>query len=110
MNKFHQGKGPIPTADLRRVLQENVQKFAPAYRNTYGLLKGETVIDEVRKKCKDVGITDRSRVWSTDLIETLERENLINQAEQKTFSAEARKESREPMLTWASQSVMTRTG
>merc|ERR1712084_202896 len=42
----------------------------------------------------DVGISDRSMIWNTDLIETLELENLINQASQLMFSAEARQESR----------------
>merc|ERR1711972_1244560 len=52
------------------------------------------VIDGIMKKYKDVGISDRSMVWNTDLIETLELENLINQAAQEMYSAEARQESR----------------
>ena len=58
----------------------NVQKFAPVYRNTVGLIMGETVLVEVMKKFKDVGITDHGLVWNTDLIETLELENHINLA------------------------------
>merc|ERR1719203_1628809 len=87
-------KGPLPTADLRRELQKSMQKYAPVYRNSEDLAKGKGVIDEIMKKYKDVGIQDRSMVWNTDLIETLELENLINQAAQEMYSAEARQESR----------------
>ena len=65
----------------------NVQKFAPVYRNTVGLIMGETVLVEVMKKFKDVGITDHGLVWNTDLIETLELENHINLAEHVRYSA-----------------------
>merc|ERR1712190_405589 len=94
MDKIRHCKGPLPTAELRRDLQVNMQKYAPVYRNSEDLATGKKVIDEVMKKYKDVGITDRSMVWNTDLIETLELENLINQAAQEMYSAEARKESR----------------
>ena len=49
-------------ADLCRVLQVNVQRFAPVYRNSDGWTNGDSAIDEVMKKCKDVGITDHSMV------------------------------------------------
>jgi succinate dehydrogenase (ubiquinone) flavoprotein subunit len=94
MDKIRNCKGPIPTAELRRELQVSMQKYAPVYRNSDDLAKGKDVVDSILKKYKDVGISDRSMVWNTDLIETLELENLLNQAVQEMHSAEARQESR----------------
>merc|ERR1711994_362059 len=94
MDKMRHSKGPIPTAELRRELQVNMQKYAPVYRNSADLKTGKGIVDDILKKYKDVGVSDRSMIWNTDLIETLELENLLNQAVQEIHSAESRQESR----------------
>lgn len=94
MDQLRYCKGPIPTAMLRRELQTMMQSHAPVYRNSKDLAAGKDLVMDVLRKFKDVGVTDRSMVWNTDLIETIELENLLNQACQLMFGAENRQESR----------------
>merc|ERR1712232_1222604 len=94
LDKIRWSKGPLPTAVLRTELQRSMQKYAPVYRNAEDMKTGVVVVNDIMKKYKDVGVQDRSMIWNTDLIETLELENLMNQAVQEMVSAENRKESR----------------
>jgi len=64
---------------VSKIFDVTMQKLAPVYRNSDDLLKGTEEIPKIMKKYKDVGVTDRTLVWNTDLIETLELENLLNQ-------------------------------
>merc|ERR1712086_1190326 len=70
------------------------QTVCPVYRNAADMKRGTEELPKIMKKYKDVGVQDRSLIWNTDLIETMELENLINQASQQMMAAEAREESR----------------
>jgi len=87
-------KGPRPTADIRIELQRTMQKYAPVYRNAADMKVGVTKVAEIMKTFKDVGIKDQTLIWNTDLIETMELENLLSQGPQCMIAAENREESR----------------
>jgi succinate dehydrogenase / fumarate reductase, flavoprotein subunit len=75
-------------------MQKTMQKHAAVFRDSALLAEGKTLMDQANKRLQDVHVTDRSLIWNSDLIETLELDNLMAQAVVTMNSAENRKESR----------------
>ncbi|WP_201315259.1 succinate dehydrogenase flavoprotein subunit [Dyella sp. EPa41] len=87
-------KGSQPTAKIRAEMQRTMQSDAAVFRTGESLKEGCEKISKVRESFKDVGVSDRSLVWNSDLIETLELANLLDQAVATMYSAAQREESR----------------
>jgi succinate dehydrogenase / fumarate reductase, flavoprotein subunit len=94
VDKFRHAKGDTPTARIRDNMQRTMQKHAAVFRDTALLAEGVTKIDEITASMADVSVTDRSLIWNTDLIETLELDNMLPQAQATVHGAANRKESR----------------
>jgi len=94
LDHFRNAKGGSPTADIRLQMQKVMQADCGVFRTESTLDEGKARIDAVYARMGDVRVTDRSLIWNTDLIETLELDNLISQAVVTMHSAANRKESR----------------
>ncbi len=94
LDRFRYAKGGTPTAKLRAKMQKIMQTNCAVFRTGEVLEEGRTLIREVYDAMPDIGVTDRTMVWNTDLVETLEFDNLIAQAVVTMESAANRKESR----------------
>ena len=94
LDHFRNAKGGKPTAEVRLDMQRTMQKHCAVFRDTALLEEGVILMDKVNASMADIHVTDRSLIWNTDLIETLELDNLMSQALVTINGAAARKESR----------------
>jgi succinate dehydrogenase / fumarate reductase flavoprotein subunit len=94
LDRFRYANGGTPTAQLRLRMQKTMQRDCAVFRTKDVLEEGVKAIKQVWDDEADIKTTDRSLIWNTDLIETLEFDNLISQAAVTVQGALAREESR----------------
>ncbi|MXO73739.1 succinate dehydrogenase flavoprotein subunit [Altererythrobacter aerius] len=94
LDHFRNAKGGTPTAVIRKSMQQAMTQHAAVFRNDELMREGVDKLATVYQSMTDISVADRSLIWNSDLIETLELDNLIAQASVTMTSAFNRKESR----------------
>jgi len=94
LDRFRHADGDTPTAELRDKMQRAMQTNCAVFRTGDLLNTGKKAIQDIWNAGQDIKVTDRSLIWNTDLVETLEFDNMIIQAAVTVAGAINRKESR----------------
>ena len=94
LDKYRNAKGGTPTAKIRLEMQKAMQNNCAVFRTGEVLKEGVEAIKGVYSGMPDIGVTDRTMIWNTDLMETLELDNLLSQAAVTVNGAANREESR----------------
>jgi succinate dehydrogenase / fumarate reductase flavoprotein subunit len=94
LDRLRNADGSRPTADIRLEMQKVMQSHAAVFRSGESLREGVDKLRRTFSSFGDVRVSDRSLVWNTDLVETLELDNLLRQAMATIVAAENRQESR----------------
>ena len=94
LDRLRNAKGNTPTSQMRLAMQKAMQENAAVYRTGPVLEHGRQLIHDIYRGGGDIKVSDASLIWNTDLVETLEYENLIAQASVTIASAVNREESR----------------
>jgi succinate dehydrogenase / fumarate reductase flavoprotein subunit len=94
IDRYRNATGSLKTAEVRLNMQRVMQNHAAVFRTGDSLQEGVEKLDKVMTSFADVSVSDRGLIWNTDLVETLELDNLLGQAAATINSALNRKESR----------------
>jgi succinate dehydrogenase / fumarate reductase flavoprotein subunit len=93
-DRIRNANGSRSTSDIRLDMQKTMQSKAAVFRTQSTLDEGIAAMKEITQSFADVGVKDKSLIWNTDLVETLELDNLIGQARVTINAAGNRHESR----------------
>ncbi|ESO06696.1 hypothetical protein HELRODRAFT_94219 [Helobdella robusta] len=94
LDAIRHAKGTISTADLRLKMQKVMQEYAAVFRDGPTLKTGCEKLSALYKELPNLKTTDRGMIWNSDLVESLELQNLMINSMLSAFTAENRKESR----------------
>jgi succinate dehydrogenase / fumarate reductase flavoprotein subunit len=94
LDHFRNATGSKPTAAIRTAMQRCMSRHAAVFRTDELMAEGKTELAGIYASMQDICVTDRSLIWNSDLVETLELDNLISQATVTLHGAHNRKESR----------------
>ncbi len=94
LDRFRNAGGGSPTAEIRTEMQRTMSLHAAVFRNDELMAEGKEKLAATYKRMEDIHVSDKGLIWNSDLVETLELDNLISQATVTLHGAHNRKESR----------------